>query len=110
MQKERWEYRISPSGGPLRTALEPARRMKFLRLNAAVMARPSYSQDDPPRVKYTGEGLASVLAYIALNDPQGFEDLVAVAGGSSPGCAVSASARRGCTRPRVSWSDSAGTR
>jgi len=32
MQKERWEYRISPSGGPLRTALEPARRMKFLRL------------------------------------------------------------------------------
>ena len=31
MQKERWEYRISPSGGPLCTALEPARRMKFLR-------------------------------------------------------------------------------
>ena len=53
--------------------------MVFLRLNAAVMARPSYSQDDPPRVEYTGEGLASVLAYMALNDPQGFEDLVAVA-------------------------------
>ena len=79
MQKARWEYRISPSGAPLRTALEPARRMVFLRLNAAVMARPSYSQDDPPRVEYTGEGLASVLAYMALNDPQGFEDLVAVA-------------------------------
>ncbi len=79
MQKERWEYRISPSGAPLRTALEPARKMVFLRLNAALMARPSYSQDDPPRVEYTGEGLASVLAYMALNDPQGFEDLVAEA-------------------------------
>ncbi len=79
MQKKRWEYRISPSGAPLRTAIERARRMMSLRLNAAVMARPSYSQDDPPRVKYTGEGLASVLAYMALNDPQGFEDLVAVA-------------------------------
>ena len=79
MQKAQWEYRIRPSGAPLHTALEPARRMVFLRLNAAVMARPSYSQDDPPRVEYTGEGLASVLAYMALNDPQGFEDLVAVA-------------------------------
>lgn len=79
MQKERWDYRISPSGGPLRTAIEPARGMLFLRLNAAVMARPSYSQHDPPRVEYTGEGLASVLAYMALNDPQGFENLVALA-------------------------------
>ena len=51
----------------------------FLRLNAAVLAKPSYSQEDPPRVEYTGEGLASVLAYMALNDPQGFADLVAVA-------------------------------
>jgi ABC-type branched-subunit amino acid transport system ATPase component len=79
MQKERWEYRVSPSGAPLRTALEPARGMLFLGLNAAVMARPSYSQHDPPRVEYTGEGLASVLAYMALNDPQGFENLVALA-------------------------------
>jgi ABC-type branched-subunit amino acid transport system ATPase component len=79
MQRVRWEYRIGPSGAPLSGALEPARRMKFLRLNAEVMARPSYSQDDPPRVGYTGEGLASVLAYMALNDPQGFEDFVAAA-------------------------------
>jgi len=79
MQKERWDYRTSPIGAPLRTALEPVRRMVSLRLNAEVMARPSYSRDDPPRMKHTGEGLASVLAYIALNDPQGFEDLVAVA-------------------------------
>jgi predicted ATPase len=53
--------------------------MVFLHFNAAVMAKPSYSQDDPPRIEYTGEGLASVLAYMALNDPQGFEDLVVVA-------------------------------
>ncbi len=79
MQKTRWEYRISPSGEPLSTALESARRTGFLRLNAETMARPSYSQDDPPLVKYTGEGLASVLASMALNDPQGFEELVAVA-------------------------------
>ena len=75
LQKEKWEYRFSSSGA----ALEQARRMVFLRLNAAIMAKPSYSQDDPPRVEYTGEGLASVLAYMALNDPQGFEKLVAVA-------------------------------
>ncbi len=36
----------------------------------------SYSLHDPPSVEYTGEGLASVLAYMALNDPQGFEKLV----------------------------------
>jgi len=79
IQKERWDYRISPSGVPLFTALEPARRMVFLRLNAADMARPSYSLDDPPRVGYTGKGLASMLAYMALIDPQGFENLVVVA-------------------------------
>ena len=54
--------------------------MVFLRLNAAVMAKPSYSQDDPPRVEYTGEGLASVLAYMALNNPQGLRRL----GGDGP--------------------------
>jgi len=79
MQKERWDYRISPSGGPLSNAIGPARNMVFLRLDASVLAKPSYSQDDPPNVAYTGDGLASVLAYMAHNDPQGFEDLVAVA-------------------------------
>jgi len=79
MQKEQWEYSISPPAGPPRTALELAGGMRLLRLNAEVMAKPSYSQEDPPRVKYTGEGLASVLAYMALNDPQGFKDFVAVA-------------------------------
>ncbi len=79
MQKERWDYRIIPFGVALQTAIEPARRMVSLRLNAAVMARPSYSRADPPRMNFTGEGLASVLAYMALNDPRGFEELIAVA-------------------------------
>ncbi len=90
LQKARWEYRVNPSAPPLHTnaatsnsgrsmysighypphlhsALEPARGMVFLRLNAATLAKPSYSQDDPPRIAHTGEGLASVLAYMALN-------------------------------------------
>ena len=79
MQESQWLYRTRVSGASLPTALEPARRMVFLRLDAAVLAKPSYSQFDPPRVEYTGKGLASVLAYMALNDPQGFEELVAVA-------------------------------
>ena len=64
MQKGLWNYRTKVSDASLSAAIEPARRMVFLRLNAAVMGKPSYSQDDPPRVEYTGEGLASVLAYI----------------------------------------------
>jgi energy-coupling factor transporter ATP-binding protein EcfA2 len=75
----RWDFHNTRSGEPLFAALEPARGTTFLRLNAAVMAKPSYSDDDPPRIEFTGKGLASVLAYMALNDPQGFEDLVAVA-------------------------------
>ncbi len=81
MQKASWVCRPSGSqapvsGAPLIPALEPPPSTVFLRLYAAVMAWPSYSRDDPPRVKCNGKGLASVLAYMALNDPQGFEDLV----------------------------------
>ena len=79
IEKAEWKYRYIGLEPSLSPAHGPDRRTMFLRLNAAVMARPSYSQDDPPRVEYTGEGLASVLAYMALNDPQGFEELVAVA-------------------------------
>jgi predicted ATPase len=79
MQNSQWMYRRGVSGASFPDVTEPARRMVFLRLNAAAMAKPSYSQNNPPRVKYSGAGLASVLAYMTLNDPQGFEDLVAVA-------------------------------
>jgi hypothetical protein len=78
MQKTRWVHCVTASGPP-RAAVEPARRTVFLRLNAATLAKPSYSEDDPPRMESTGAGLASVLAFMALNDPQGFKDLVAMA-------------------------------
>jgi predicted ATPase len=78
-QQGRWEYRVSRSEVPFSTELELARRTGFLRMNAALMTRPSYSQDNPPQLSYTGAGLASVLAYMALNDPQGYQDLVEVA-------------------------------
>ncbi len=79
LQKGRWEYRILPWRQDLAAPLEPARRLVFLHLNAAVMGQPSYSEENPPRVQYTGEGLASVLAFMALNDPRGFEELTAIA-------------------------------
>jgi predicted ATPase len=75
MQKEKWVYRPISS----KVSLEQTRKLILLRLNAAIMAKPSYSEHDPPRVEYTGEGLASVLAYMALNDPRAFENLVDVA-------------------------------
>src|SRR5262249_25530138 len=65
-----------PDAGGLRIAFTP---LDLRRLDATRVARPSYSDRDPPRLEYDGAGLASVLAYLALNDPQGFEDLVAVA-------------------------------
>ena len=57
--KGRWDYRTTASGAPLHTALGPARRTVFLRLNAAVMARPSYSLDDPPRVHRPGASVSA---------------------------------------------------
>jgi predicted ATPase len=85
LQAEGWEYRVLPTGQDLAAPLEPARKVVFLHLNAAVMARPSYVAEYPPRVEYTGEGLASVLAFMALNDPRGFDELVAMARTLIPG-------------------------
>ncbi len=79
MGKVRWDYRIEPSNPMLNAALVPARNLVFPRLNAALLAKPSYSEDVPPRMEYTGKGLASVLAYMALNDPKGFDSLVEAA-------------------------------
>ena len=80
LQRQRWEFRRVPAQEPdFSAAVAPARKMVFLRLNAAVMAKPSYSDDDPPRVEYTGQGLGSALAYLALNDPPRFAELVAIA-------------------------------
>ena len=60
------------------TALGPARKMVFLHLNSNKLAKATYLSDrTPPRVEFDGEGLAPVLAYMALNDPDGFDGLVA---------------------------------
>ncbi|QEH31991.1 recombination protein F [Aquisphaera giovannonii] len=60
-------------------ALDDVYGLVLVRLDASLMARPSYSQDDPPRMASSGRGLASVLAFMALNDPQGFARLVEMA-------------------------------
>ena len=61
--------------GPLRQAIDSVEPTVFLRLDARTMAKPSYSDRTPPRLKPDGEGLASALAYMALNDPDRFEEL-----------------------------------
>ncbi len=79
MEKAKWGYRRVVANVPRIGVLESSQSLVFLRPSAAVMARPSYSRDDPPQMGNTGKGLASVVAFMALNDPQGFEDLVAAA-------------------------------
>jgi predicted ATPase len=75
----RWTLNVtSPDSADLEHAMHPARSMVFLHLNARQLAKASYSDRTRPRVKYDGEGLASVLAYMALNDPDRFDGLVKV--------------------------------
>jgi energy-coupling factor transporter ATP-binding protein EcfA2 len=47
----------------------------LLRLDAAKLAEPSFSNLARPRVEYDGSGMASVLAFMALNQPETFESL-----------------------------------
>lgn len=42
----------------------------FLQLDAAKMVLPSASDDEQPRLEFDGEGLASVLAYLAGAEPE----------------------------------------
>ena len=73
-----WNFEALPEDyGRLEDALQPARSLVFLHLNAAELAKATYSERSVPRVEYDGEGLAAVLAYMALNDPDRFEELVA---------------------------------
>ena len=53
-----------------------ARPLVFLRLNAARLAEPSYSETEHPRLESDGGGLASVLAFMALSDPDGFHEFM----------------------------------
>jgi predicted ATPase len=50
-------------------------RSAFLRLDARKLAEPSYSVHVRPWVENEGEGLASVLAFVALNQPDRFRSL-----------------------------------
>jgi energy-coupling factor transporter ATP-binding protein EcfA2 len=47
----------------------------FLRLDTSHLAAPSYSEHPKPRLNFTGEGLPSFLAYMALNQPDEFAKL-----------------------------------
>ncbi len=47
-----------------------------LRLSSVSLSSPSYSESSQPQMGADGTNLPSVLAYMALNDPDGFENLV----------------------------------
>lgn len=49
--------------------------LQYLRLVPATIAKPSYSEAVFPEIGPDGEGTASVLAYMALNDPDSFNEL-----------------------------------
>jgi predicted ATPase len=77
--KRSWSF-IAVQHGPLTTSsIAEARDIAFFRLNAASLAAPSYSERTPPRMESTGDGLASVLASMALSEPDQFDDLVKTA-------------------------------
>jgi hypothetical protein len=75
-----WEFSVSPSRSGRTDVMPdcepPGPFCTFLRLSASQLSKPSYTDRVPPKVEADGEGLASVLAYLALNDPDEFEQLV----------------------------------
>ncbi len=50
-------------------------RAVFLHLEPRRLAMPSYSEREVPRVEWDGEGLASVVGFLALNQPDRFCEL-----------------------------------
>lgn len=66
------EFRKASS---LKDAVAPVSSVVSLRLNNSQLAAASYSEKVPPTIGADGEGLASVLAYMALNDPDSFEEV-----------------------------------
>lgn len=68
-----------PGAGPRRSAAEAVRQLPpavLLRLDANHLALPSQPQAVPPRMGPDGAGLASVLAYLALNQPDEFQAVI----------------------------------
>jgi predicted ATPase len=57
-------------------ASDAIRSLVFLQLESETLAKPSYSEDVRPRMESSGEGLASVLAAMALSEPEVFDELL----------------------------------
>ncbi len=71
-----WRENVSPTGPALQSILTAARSVVLLQLDAPEMAKPSYSEMPIPVIESNGAGLASVLAHMALNDPDSFNRLI----------------------------------
>jgi predicted ATPase len=73
----RWKFSLTAAeGNSIEEARGAARPLMFLKLNAEQLAKPSYSEADTPQLASDGGGIASVLAYMALSDPDAFDELV----------------------------------
>jgi AAA domain, putative AbiEii toxin, Type IV TA system/AAA ATPase domain len=71
-----WSFRFETEGeGVFEDAQSSVSPVLNLRLNAARLAAPSYSNASSPRLGSDGKGTASVLAFMALNDPDAFAEL-----------------------------------
>lgn len=57
------------------SALRAYQSAVYLRLDAARLAAPSYVPHPHPRLEFSGDGLPSVLAHLALNRPDDFAEL-----------------------------------
>jgi predicted ATPase len=72
-----WKFNLTADdGNSPEVAQGSARPLVFLQLNAAQLAKPSYSETDHPRLESDGGGLASVLAFMALSDPDAFDEFM----------------------------------
>jgi len=75
--KSQWAFAVRCSTDlRLEDAVALAKSTVFLGLSASKLAKPSYSALNPPTLAYNGGGLASVLAHMALNAPDVFDELV----------------------------------
>ena len=71
-----WDFRFEPADGDVSASvIQRLGEVRFMRLNVAALAAASYSTVTPPRMASNGKGLASVLAFMALNSPESFRGL-----------------------------------
>ena len=68
--------RWTKSGQPVPPQVKAFRGAVLLRLDAGMLAAPSLPEEVPPRLRPSGKGLASVLAYLRLNRPERFDAVV----------------------------------